>query len=313
MRLLIVIIGVCWVIAILYIGLYLRAKRIEATRLQLLADLPNHDFFDLCLRVLRDQRHWQMTPMKSKVSSIDYRADDGGKTYLIAIKHRHGYHIGPNAIDDLAAAVRLHEGDCYGVLLTEELVQPSVRQTALAAKIELIDGPLLWNLVKLNVQPEYVEPVVATVRRSTLRQLILVTVLCLSLCLLVLGETKRQSSARQNVQSPPLQSEHVGEDLGLSPPEIQARTKSDAKLDVPTLQEERSAVLHQLLTIPGITHAAWISQTTLAIERNSADDTLWPAICATINRYPDLQITRLQLNPRPNTKEPVHWRQCTHY
>ena len=310
--LIVIIIAVCWAIAILYIALYRRAKRIEATRLQLLADLPEHDFFDLCLTMLRKQRQWQIEKAPpSALSSVNYRGFFADKIYLIAIKHRLGYQVSPNVIDDLSAAVRLHEGDCYGVLLTEESVQSTVRQTALAAQIELIDGPIFWNLVKGYVPADYVDPVVATVRRSALIQMSVITLLSVALCLLILSQPQRQLHSDLEPPTRPTPTQH--EELGLSPPEIQARTTPTMANDAQSLQEHRITLTRQLILIPGITHAAWISRTTLAIERNVVEDTLWPEICRLINQYPDLQPMRVQIDARPNTNEPVHWRQCSPY
>lgn len=310
MRVLIVIIAVCWVAAILYIALFRRAKRIETTRLQLLADLPDHDFYDLCLTMLRNQRKWQIEKAPpNSLSSVNYRGVFEGKVYLIVIKHRHGYQISPNVIDDLSAAVRFHEGNCHGLLLTEESVQSTLRQRAQAAKIELIDGPIFWNLVKGYVPPDYVEPVVATVRRSALLQMSLITLLCISLCMLLFVQSQRH--LQSDLPPPPRSTTPQHEALSLSTPENQARTTPTARNDTESLQEHRINLTQQLISIPGITHAVWISQTTLAIERTVTEDHLWPEICRQIKQYPDLQPMRVQINARPNVDEPVHWHQCS--
>ena len=62
--------------------------------------------------------------------------------------------------------------------------------------------------------------------------------------------------------------------------------------------------------MPGITRAYWLTRATLVIDRSGSDQMVWPLICGELERYPPLRASRVQLNPRPGSDEPVRWRQC---
>ena len=286
----------------------------KAACLQLLADLPDADFVRLCQQMLHDQRGWTLEKAsKARTATVNYVAQHNQVTYLIACVHRHGYQIGNNTINDLAANVRLRDGQSQGVLITEEDILPSVRNKATQEHIELLDGPRLWKMLQHYLPADYVTPSLSKVRKTVLLLSCAITVVALGFvgsALFFVQHTTPSTGPTQPVTATPKQ--HL-EDLALSPAQIQARTKPQRETDPQTLEKSRREIAQTLLTIPGITHSAWISPNTLAIERTTDDDALWPAICNTLQYYPDLRAVRVQINARANTDEPVRWRQCATY
>src|SRR5690606_2778307 len=81
--------------------------------------------------------------------------------------------------------------------------------------------------------------------------------------------------------------------------------------DAATLLRYQQAVSKKLAGTPGVISGIWLTRSTLSIERSADDATVWPLICREVERYPALRTTRIQLNPRPGTDEPVRWRQCS--
>ena len=75
-------------------------------------------------------------------------------------------------------------------------------------------------------------------------------------------------------------------------------------------EKHRAEISRKLANIPGISRGVWISKSTLEIDRTVSEQDAWPLICRQLYAYPDLALTRVQMNPPPGSGEQVRWRQC---
>ena len=75
-------------------------------------------------------------------------------------------------------------------------------------------------------------------------------------------------------------------------------------------EKHRAEISRKLSKIPGISRGVWISRSTLAVDRLVAEQDAWPLVCSQLYAYPDLALTRVQMNPPPGSDEQVRWRQC---
>lgn len=323
---------IVWFLATAYFWLIKRKRKETQLGLNALAGMYWREFSLIVRRAMHEQRGLQDVPdeaVDSREPRSDFLMHDGPQRWLLSCKHGRAYRIGTAAVNELGAAARL-AGARGGILITEGKVERDGRIAAEKQSVEVLDGPLLWPLLKPYLPGDMEARVEADARGEALRRISIAALGAATLGLMVgLGsltagletewaddETGVAAPAAAKAPAPagtqptpatpaPAAPETAGRAADAAPPAMEANP-DDATLD--RYQQELS---RNVASRPGVASGIWLTRQTLAINRTGEIDAIWPLICEEVTRYPALRTVRIQLNPRPGVDEPVRWRQCT--
>ncbi|WP_313210753.1 restriction endonuclease [Stenotrophomonas sp.] len=323
---------IVWFLATAYFWLIKRKRKETQLGLNALAGMHWREFSLIVRRAMHEQRGLQDVPdeaVDSREPRSDFLMHDGPQRWLLSCKHGRAYRIGTAAVNELGAAARL-AGARGGILITEGKVERDGRIAAEKQSVEVLDGPLLWPLLKPYLPGDMEARVEAGARGEALRRISIAALGAATLGLMVgLGsltagletewaddETGVAAPAAAKAPAPagtqptpaapaPAAPETAGRAADAAPPAMEANP-DDATLD--RYQQELS---RNVASRPGVASGIWLTRQTLAINRTGEIDAIWPLICEEVTRYPALRTVRIQLNPRPGVDEPVRWRQCT--
>ncbi|MGE8261581.1 MAG: restriction endonuclease [Stenotrophomonas sp.] len=323
---------IVWFLATAYFWLIKRKRKETQLGLNALAGMHWREFSLIVRRAMHEQRGLQDVPdeaVDSREPRSDFLMHDGPQRWLLSCKHGRAYRIGTAAVNELGAAARL-AGARGGILITEGKVERDGRIAAEKQSVEVLDGPLLWPLLKPYLPGDMEARVEAGARGEALRRISIAALGAATLGLMVgLGsltagletewaddETAAAAPAAAKAPAPagtqptpatpaPAAPETAGRAADAAPPAMEANP-DDATLD--RYQQELS---RNVASRPGVASGIWLTRQTLAINRTGEIDAIWPLICGEVTRYPALRTVRIQLNPRPGVDEPVRWRQCT--
>ncbi|WP_313218754.1 restriction endonuclease [Stenotrophomonas sp.] len=323
---------IVWFLATAYFWLIKRKRKETQLGLNALAGMHWREFSLIVRRAMHEQRGLQDVPdeaVDSREPRSDFLMHDGPQRWLLSCKHGRAYRIGTAAVNELGAAARL-AGARGGILITEGKVERDGRIAAEKQSVEVLDGPLLWPLLKPYLPGDMEARVEAGARGEALRRISIAALGAATLGLMVgLGsltagletewaddETAAAAPAAAKAPAPagtqptpatpaPAAPETAGRAADAAPPAMEANP-DDATLD--RYQQELS---RNVASRPGVASGIWLTRQTLAINRTGEIDAIWPLICEEVTRYPALRTVRIQLNPRPGVDEPVRWRQCT--
>lgn len=323
---------IVWFLATAYFWLIKRKRKETQLGLNALAGMHWREFSLIVRRAMHEQRGLQDVPDEtadSREPRSDFLMHDGPQRWLLSCKHGRAYRIGTAAVNELGAAARL-AGARGGILITEGKVERDGRIAAEKQSVEVLDGPLLWPLLKPYLPGDMEARVEAGARGEAFRRISIAALGAATLGLMVglgsltAGLEKEWAEDETGVAAPaaakapapagaqptaampaPTASEAAGGAADAAPPAMEANP------DNATLDRYQQELSRKVATHPGVASGIWLTRQTLAINRTGEIDTIWPLICEEVTRYPALRTVRIQLNPRPGVDEPVRWRQCT--
>lgn len=323
---------IVWFLATAYFWLIKRKRKETQLGLNALAGMHWREFSLIVRRAMHEQRGLQDVPDEtadSREPRSDFLMHDGPQRWLLSCKHGRAYRIGTAAVNELGAAARL-AGARGGILITEGKVERDGRIAAEKQSVEVLDGPLLWPLLKPYLPGDMEARVEAGARGEALRRISIAALGAATLGLMVglgsltAGLEKEWAEDETGVAAPaaakapapagtqptaampgPTASEAAGGAADAAPPAMEANP------DNATLDRYQQELSRKVATHSGVASGIWLTRQTLAINRTGEIDTIWPLICEEVTRYPALRTVRIQLNPRPGVDEPVRWRQCT--
>lgn len=296
--------------------LWLVRRRVDETAagLDLLVAMHWREFAALVARALQTSRGLVRDDLAEGAPPSEFTVhDSSGQRRMVLCKHGRAYRIGAVAVDELASAVRL-AGVQGGILATEGRVEREGSESALRQGIEILDGPRLWPMVRPLLRNQSGAAVIARARLRAVRQIGMAALGAVALGVLLAQLTPFATGPAAAVQiaSQPPAATHPAPTA--TPAQAGAEAEagdSDAEPDAATLLAQQHAVSKALLGAPGIVRGVWTTRSTLAVDRDEADDeSAWKTVCARLEHYPALRTSRVQLNPRPGHDEPVRWRQC---
>lgn len=239
----------------------------------------------------------------------DFILERQGKRWLLACKHGSAYHIGPEAVAELMNAIRFN-GAAGGLLVTTGKVGGEARSAAAKANVELLDGTPLWHEISPLLPQTLRDALQVDSFARAKRQIGMAW-----LGALVLGAgVGFLAGSVQDATPEPLQP--------VAATSAPVRAKAPARTPAPSpqaaveidpgQQEElhRLEVARTVSGLPGIDRALWSTRSTLLVylEPNAPDRLT--EICAVMERYDTLATSRLQLQPAPDSPNPVRFRQC---
>ncbi|MHC9010650.1 restriction endonuclease [Stenotrophomonas rhizophila] len=330
---------IVWFLATAYFWLIKRKQKETQLGLNALAGMHWREFSLIVRRAMHERRGLQDVPDEtadSREPRSDFLMHDGPQRWLLSCKHGRAYRIGTAAVNELGAAARL-AGARGGILITEGKVERDGRIAAEKQSVEVLDGPLLWPLLKPYLPVDMEARVEAGARGEALRRISIAALGAATLGLMVgLGSltaglekewaedettvaapAAATSAAAQAPATADAQPTAAATPASAAPGTAENRAADaalpamEANPDNATLDRYQQELSRKVATHPGVASGIWLTRQTLAINRTGEIDTIWPLICEEVTRYPALRTVRIQLNPRPGVDEPVRWRQCT--
>ncbi|PZP61942.1 MAG: hypothetical protein DI597_08135 [Pseudoxanthomonas spadix] len=293
--------------------LWLVRRRLDETQagLQALAAMRWRDFTRLVLSALQrrglERVSFEPEDVRNQHPSL-LLGDAQGRHWLLSCKHGTAYRIGSVAIDELASEARLR-GAQHSILATQGLVDAGGHEKAQRSNVEVLDGGKLWVEVKPMLDGATVQGITGQANLSARRRIGLSWIAALLLGVLVSGLPTLLDSepapAPATVAPPP-----AAAPAPSAAPATGAPAPASAPPTEAQLTQQRSAVAKALAKAGGLRQPAWISGSTLSVDLLAGEEMVMPVVCAELAKYPDLALSRVQLNPRPGSDERVRWRQC---
>jgi hypothetical protein len=297
-----------------YLWLIRRRDDETAAGLLALAGMRWRDFSRLVLEAmeLRGLARIPSAHEENQEHSSSFMLSGEGKRQLLACKHGSAYRIGSAAVDEFASEIRLR-GTQGGILVTEGVLDKDGLEKAERHNIEIIDGPRLWPTVKPMVEGKLQQRIVGNASARARRHIAIAWLGSVTLGLAtalvfpsVLNPTN--DSIATPVAAPT--TSPVATTQPTKTATAAAATTALAEVTEADTEKHRAEISRKLSKIPGISRGVWISRSTLAVDRLVAEQDAWPLVCSQLYAYPDLVLTRVQMNPPPGSDEQVRWRQC---
>ena len=299
-----------------YLWLIRRRDDETAAGLLALAGMRWRDFSRLVLEAmeLRGLERIPTAHEDNQEHSASFLLSGQGKQLLLACKHGSAYRIGSAAVDEFASEIRLR-GVQGGILVTEGVLDKGGVEKAGRHSIEVIDGPLLWPTVKPMVEGNLQRRIAGNASARARRHigiawlgavtLGLASALAFPGSLAPVSDAPALSAPAASSSKPPA----VPGPAATAPKPAPAPVARTAVTDADT-EKHRAEISRKLSRTPGIIRGVWISRSTLSVDRAVAEDAAWPLVCDQLKAYPDLELTRVQMNPPQGSAEQVRWRQC---
>lgn len=300
-----------------YLWLIRRRDDETAAGLLALAGMRWRDFSRLVLEAmeLRGLVRIPSAHEENQEHSSSFLLGGEGKRQLLACKHGSAYRIGSAAIDEFASEIRLR-GAQGGILVTEGVLDKDGLEKAERHSIEIIDGPRLWPTVKPMVEGKLQRRITGNASARARRHIAIAWLGSVTLGLAtalvfpsVMNPTNNSTMAPAAVAAVPDASPTATTQPAKAATAAAAATALAEVTEAET-ERHRAEISRKLAGIPGISRGVWVSRSTLAVDRLVAEQDAWPLICSQLYAYPDLTLTRVQMNPPPGSDEPVRWRQC---
>lgn len=312
-----------------YLWLIRRRDDETAAGLLALAGMRWRDFSRLILEAmeLRGLERIPTAHEDSQEHGSSFLLAGQGKQLLLACKHGSAYRIGSAAVDEFASEIRLR-GVQGGILVTEGVLDKGGVEKAGRYNIEVIDGPLLWPTVKPMVEGNLQRRIVGNASSRARRHIGIAWLGAFTLGLasaLAFPGGLAPGTAPAPMASPAPSAPAAGPGKPAATPASApiiatapkpANTTAAPAADVTEAAAEadtekhRTEISRKLSKTPGITRGVWISRSTLAVDRIVSEEDAWALVCGQLKAYPDLELTRVQLNPPQGSTDQVRWRQC---
>lgn len=299
-----------------YLWLIRRRDDETAAGLLALAGMRWRDFSRLVLEAmeLRGLARIPSAHEENQDHSSSFMLVGDGKRQLLACKHGSAYRIGSAAVDEFASEIRLR-GAQGGILVTEGVLDKDGLEKAERHNIEIIDGPRLWPTVKPMVEGKLQRRIVGNASARARRHIAIAWLGSITLGFAtalvfpsVLNQDHDSVAASTAVMAvPAVAPAATGQPAKAT---VAAARSPLAEITEADTEKHRAEISRKLSKIPGISRGVWISRSTLAVDRLVAEQDAWPLVCSQLYAYPDLVLTRVQMNPPPDSNEQVRWRQC---
>lgn len=299
-----------------YLWLIRRRDDETSAGLLALAGMRWRDFSRLVLEAmeLRGLERIPTAHEDNQEHSSSFLLSGQGKQLLLACKHGSAYRIGTAAVDEFASEIRLR-GVQGGILVTEGVLDKGGVEKAGRHSIEVIDGPLLWPTVKPMVEGNLQRRIAGNAAARARRHIGIAWLGAVTLGLastLAFPDRLAPVSDTPVLAAPtasPSKSPAVPASAAAPKPAMAPAAPAAAVTEADT-EKHRAEISRKLSRTPGIIRGVWISRSTLSVDRAVAEEAAWPLVCDQLKAYPDLELTRVQMNPPQGSAEQVRWRQC---
>lgn len=298
-------------VATFYLWMIRRRQDETAAGLLALAALRWRDFSRLVLSSLQlrgmQRLSFQPDDVRNQHPSF-VLGDADGKQVLLSCKHGTSYRIGSVAIEELASEARLR-GAHRAILATEGVVDGHGREKAERSSVEVLDGAQLWAEVKPMLDSAIVQRIVGHAKLQARRRIGLCWILALLVGVLLTTALRVNDAASPDAATPATASAPAPTPA-IAPPVASQPPAPPAPATEQELVKQRGEVSKALARVEALRQPAWISSSTLSVDMLASEALVMAAVCTQLARYPDLALSRVQLNPPPGAGGHVRWRQC---
>lgn len=305
------------IIATLLLGaaatLYLQKIRLprEETKagIAALAGMRWRDYIHLVLAALNRRGYERVFKTDAPSDEGDYLLERDGQSWLLSSKHGSAYVLGSTAIAEFANTIRMR-GAAGGLLVTSGHFAPEAKPLAAAQRIELLDGPALWPDLKPLLPDEERAIVSAPAQARAKRHLVIAWLGSLVVGLLLFMLVHQDTPQPLAEATPAAASASTAAKPRVASP---GKSSSAVPTDPAQLQKRRDDVARGISTLPMVDRALWSTQSTLLVYLLDEQAEPMPLICPLLERYEELGASRVQLQPPPDSKQPVRFLQCRAY
>jgi hypothetical protein len=298
-----------------YLWLVRRRDDETAAGLLALAGMRWRDFSRLVLEAMGTRGLERVSAISEEPQehSASFMLSGQGRRVLLACKHGSAYRIGSATMEEIASEVRLR-GAQGGILVTEGTLDRSGLDKAEKHSIEVLDGTRLWPEVKPLVEAKLRQRIVGNATARARRHIGISWLGAMTLGLAsalvfpgVIGSRGTETPTVPGAATPVEQNRPAGTaPTGtITAPAEAAPPRSAAELE-----QDRSEISRTLARTDGISRGVWISRSTLSVDREVGEEAAFTLVCAQLAKYPELSLTRVQMNPPIDSGEQVRWRQC---
>ena len=290
--------------------------------IQALAKIKWRQCIALILETLQRDGYTAATRDQASDESTDFLLHRQGEKVLLSYKHGTAYQISGTDIRDFGNRLSL-KGATRGLLIT--LGQSDARAQPLASRlgIQVFDGATLWAMLR----PYLPESIVDNVNReaNALSNKGLWTggfaSLAAGLLVFIIGlmvftpNSRTTAGADALSHQPSVAAIPTGPELTARKQLDEARKALDeiASLTDQDRARRRAEAAKQIAAIMQVRSAAWSAQSTLLVtltQSDGKDKDMLNESCRILIRYEELRYSRLQIEPPPDTVQPVRWHQC---
>lgn len=296
----------------------------RAAGLRLLGSLPSADFLQLVLAVLNG-RGFERS-FGGAGTEGEYLLERGGQKWLLSSRHSSAWKAGSTAIAEFASYLR-QQGLQGGILAIPGRFPPSALSVGKAHRIELLDGPTMWEELQPALSDEQHQQIEQAARRRLRSQYALAWGGALVIAVLVGMAWKDPVGGVDTPTQAPSPVEEVAAPAApaTDAPAIPVESGAPAEVATPALpttatpvdsliplEERRTNIATAVAKLPHVVNAHWPTPSTLRVQVDSgAFDP--HALCPLVEVDPDLGASRLQVQYPAGSDRPVRFLQCRAY
>jgi hypothetical protein len=313
-------------------SLYLSRVRLphesRAAGLRLLSSMAWGDFVQLVLAVLNGRGYERS--FGGAGTEGEYLLQHRGQQWLLSGKHSRAWTPGSTGIAEFAAHLR-QIGLQGGILAIPGKFPPAALSVGRAHRIELLDGPGMWNELEPALSDEQQREIEAAARKRLRAQYALAWIGAAVIAVLAGGALRDMGDVAMPVAAPaaptvempaasnPAETLPAGGAEAPTPaaaePPIAAdpapTTAASPPAPTPTVpvEERRTAIANAVDALPHVSSAHWPTPSTLLVQVDN--ENFDPhAVCPLVEADPELGTSRLQVQYPPGSGRPVRFLQC---
>lgn len=296
-------------------------RRMEATAgIRALAAMRWREFSQFVVTALQAQG-FEAAPLSDSTSASRDSADvllrRDQRTWLLTCRQSPDYRVTEKHVEEMGHAVR-QRGAAGGVIATLGRIAPGLARTT--ERVELVDGPALWELIAPLLPAGLQDHVTEQVQRRQRRVLVgaWLTALGLGVAAAITLGRLDSADAPSPALAPDAPSTVAPRAPTVAPTRIPVAPAPDtaAPAAAPISGDDdatRQAVLEAVNAVEGVDRSVWSTRSTLLVLLDTDAADIRDDICAVLEGYETLRASRVQLQPPQGSTAPVRFVQCRAY
>ena len=275
----------------------------RAAGLRMLGTLAWPDFIQLALAVLNGRDYERS--FGGAGTEGEYLLERHGQKWLLSSQHSRNWKPGSTGIAEFASHLR-HQGLEGGILAIPGRFPPAAFTVARAHRIELLDGPTMWDELQPALSDQQKDEIERSARRRVRGQYLLAWGGALAIMVLV-GMAWPAPVGDIGARGEP-----VAPSAAPTAPAIATSPAPSSDAPAVAVEERRTRIAQAVASLPHVLNAHWPTPSTLQVQADS--ETFDPrAVCPLLEADPDLGASRLQVQYPAGSQRPVRFLQCRAY
>jgi len=306
--------------ASLYVVRARRPREERAAGLRMLGTLAWPDFIQLVLAVLNGRGYERS--FGGAGTEGEYLLERGGQKWLLSSRHSRAWKPGTTGIAEFASHLR-QQGLEGGILAIPGRFPPSAFSVGKAHRIELLDGPTMWDELAPALDDHQLRQIEQAAQRRLLGQYALAWAAAAVIALLVamaLAKNPLAGDAKVPVvggaQAPTPEATPAPEGAARAAPTMERAAAPAIETAAPDslipVEERRTNIATAVAELPHVSAAHWSTPSTLQVVADS--EAFDPqSICPLLEDDLELGASRLQVQYPAGSQRPVRFSQCRAY